>query len=98
MIHYIRNNIDVKNCIIVSPDAGGAKRFVSNPESLRFVSFRRELKADLLLALNLNHRATSIADRLEVDFALFHKERKKANEVVSRPLSFAFSPLARASF
>src|SRR4051812_10443286 len=26
-------------------------------------------------------RATSIADRLEVDFALFHKERKKANEV-----------------
>lgn len=28
MIHYIRNNIDVKNCIIVSPDAGGAKRSV----------------------------------------------------------------------
>ena len=27
------------------------------------------------------HRATSIADRLGVDFALFHKERKKANEV-----------------
>ncbi len=27
------------------------------------------------------HRATSIADRLNVDFALFHKERKKANEV-----------------
>ncbi|RPD62917.1 phosphoribosyl pyrophosphokinase [Lentinus tigrinus ALCF2SS1-7] len=26
-------------------------------------------------------RATSIADRLGVDFALFHKERKKANEV-----------------
>jgi ribose-phosphate pyrophosphokinase len=25
--------------------------------------------------------ATSIADRLNVDFALFHKERKKANEV-----------------
>ena len=25
--------------------------------------------------------ATSIADRLGVDFALFHKERKKANEV-----------------
>ncbi len=27
------------------------------------------------------NRATSIADRLGVDFALFHKERKKANEV-----------------
>ena len=26
-------------------------------------------------------RAASIADRLGVDFALFHKERKKANEV-----------------
>ncbi|KAG6381162.1 hypothetical protein JVT61DRAFT_5563 [Boletus reticuloceps] len=26
-------------------------------------------------------RATSIADRLGVDFALFHKERKKANSV-----------------
>lgn len=51
MVHYIRNNIDVQNCVIVSPDAGGAKR------------------------------ATSIADRLNVDFALFHKERKRANEV-----------------
>lgn len=26
-------------------------------------------------------RVTSIADRLNVDFALIHKERKKANEV-----------------
>ena len=30
---------------------------------------------------DLKLRATSIADRLNVDFALFHKERKKANEV-----------------
>ncbi|OCF31553.1 ribose-phosphate pyrophosphokinase [Kwoniella heveanensis CBS 569] len=51
MIQYMRDHIDVQNCVIVSPDAGGAKR------------------------------ATSIADRLNVDFALFHKERKKANEV-----------------
>lgn len=51
MIQYMRNNIDVHDCVIVSPDAGGAKR------------------------------ATSIADRLNVEFALFHKERKKANEV-----------------
>lgn len=50
-VQYIRQNLDVRNCVIVSPDAGGAKR------------------------------ATSIADRLNLDFALFHKERKKANEV-----------------
>lgn len=28
-----------------------------------------------------NKRATSIADKLDVEFALIHKERKKANEV-----------------
>jgi len=50
-IQYIRTNFDLSNIVIVSPDAGGAKR------------------------------ATSMADRLGVDFALFHKERKKANEV-----------------
>ncbi|KAI9512598.1 phosphoribosyl pyrophosphokinase [Russula earlei] len=51
LILYIRSNFDLSNLVIVSPDAGGAKR------------------------------ATSMADRLGVDFALFHKERKKANEV-----------------
>lgn len=51
MLKYIRDNLDYKNAIIVSPDAGGAKR------------------------------ATAIADRLDLDFALIHKERKKANEV-----------------
>jgi len=52
MIDYIRNHFDdIRDCVIVSPDAGGAKR------------------------------ATSIADRLNIEFALFHKERKKANEV-----------------
>ncbi|XP_036902192.1 ribose-phosphate pyrophosphokinase 2 isoform X1 [Sturnira hondurensis] len=52
VLQWIRENItDWRNCIIVSPDAGGAKR------------------------------VTSIADRLNVDFALIHKERKKANEV-----------------
>ncbi|KAF7969043.1 hypothetical protein HWV62_28439 [Athelia sp. TMB] len=50
-INYIRTNFHVPDVVIVSPDAGGAKR------------------------------ATSMADRLGVDFALFHKERKKANEV-----------------
>ncbi|KAJ7285726.1 ribose-phosphate pyrophosphokinase 3 [Mycena rebaudengoi] len=51
VILYIRTHFNLDNVVIVSPDAGGAKR------------------------------ATSVADRLGVDFALFHKERKKANEV-----------------
>ncbi|OLL22585.1 Ribose-phosphate pyrophosphokinase 2 [Neolecta irregularis DAH-3] len=51
MITYIKEHIDGKNAVIVSPDAGGAKR------------------------------ATAIADRLDLEFALIHKERKRANEV-----------------
>ncbi|KAL5534245.1 hypothetical protein ACEPAG_707 [Sanghuangporus baumii] len=50
-ILHIKTHYNLEDVVIVSPDAGGAKR------------------------------ATSIADRLGVDFALFHKERKKANEV-----------------
>jgi ribose-phosphate pyrophosphokinase len=62
-IKWIRENImhatetnnevnGVKNeCVIVSPDAGGAKR------------------------------ATSMSDRLDVPFALIHKERSRPNEV-----------------
>ena len=46
-----RNIAEWKNSVIVSPDAGGAKR------------------------------VTSIADKLNVGFALIHKERKVANEV-----------------
>jgi ribose-phosphate pyrophosphokinase len=26
LVQYIRENVDVKNAVIVSPDAGGAKR------------------------------------------------------------------------
>merc|ERR1711902_333955 len=49
---WIKENIpERRNSIIVSPDAGGAKR------------------------------VTAIADRLNIEFALIHKERKKANEV-----------------
>jgi len=52
-LRYIRDNIPnyKQTVVMVSPDAGGAKR------------------------------VTSIADKLDVDFALIHKERKKANEV-----------------
>ncbi|KAJ3390142.1 hypothetical protein HDU92_000638 [Lobulomyces angularis] len=52
MLKYIQEKVEnPKNVVIVSPDAGGAKR------------------------------ATAIADKLDVEFALIHKERKKANEV-----------------
>ena len=45
---WIKENVpDWQNCVIVSPDAGGAKR------------------------------VTSLSDKLNVDFALIHKERKK---------------------
>ncbi|XP_045581184.1 ribose-phosphate pyrophosphokinase 1 isoform X1 [Procambarus clarkii] len=57
VLKWIRENIpEWGNAIIVSPDAGGAKR------------------------------VTSIADRLNIEFALIHKERKKANEVASMVL------------
>lgn len=52
VLKWIKENVpNWKQCVVVSPDAGGAKR------------------------------VTSIADRLDVDFALIHKERKRANEV-----------------
>lgn len=51
VLRYIKENLDYSNAVIVSPDAGGAKR------------------------------AASLADRLDLNFALIHKERQKANEV-----------------
>ncbi|KAB2579282.1 Ribose-phosphate pyrophosphokinase [Lasiodiplodia theobromae] len=50
-LRWIREHLPVKECVIVSPDAGGAKR------------------------------ATSIADGLDLGFALIHKERARPNEV-----------------
>jgi ribose-phosphate pyrophosphokinase len=51
VVRYIRENIPCDNAIIVSPDAGGAKR------------------------------AASLADKLDLKLALFHKERQVANKV-----------------
>jgi ribose-phosphate pyrophosphokinase len=57
VLRWIRENVDDwRKAVIVSPDAGGAKR------------------------------VTAIADRLNVDFALIHKERKLANEVAEMVL------------
>lgn len=51
VLNYIKNHTDIQNAILVSPDAGGAKR------------------------------AAALADKLDLNFALIHKERQKANEV-----------------
>lgn len=51
VLRYIKENYCLEDVIIVSPDAGGAKR------------------------------VAGIADKLDVNFALIHKERARANEV-----------------
>lgn len=51
VLNYIRTKTDFDNAILVSPDAGGAKR------------------------------VAALADKLDLNFALIHKERQKANEV-----------------
>ncbi|ODQ81555.1 hypothetical protein BABINDRAFT_165097 [Babjeviella inositovora NRRL Y-12698] len=51
VVRYIKDNLNVKESIIISPDAGGAKR------------------------------AAGLADRLDLNFALIHKERARANEI-----------------
>merc|ERR1712230_300309 len=55
LMHATENHAEIngakEDCVIVSPDAGGAKR------------------------------ATSIADKLDLPFALIHKERSRPNEV-----------------
>ena len=51
VVRYIKENINYEDAIIISPDAGGAKR------------------------------AAGLADCLDLNFALIHKERARANEV-----------------
>lgn len=94
MLRWIRGNLDVKNSVIVSPDAGGAKRYVQ----ILFLSRVRVRKAwtsrsgrngqvepvSQTVSYKLSGydtRATSIADRLDLQFALIHKERARPNEV-----------------
>ncbi len=66
-LRYIRENFNPEDCVIVSPDAGGAKRLVSPFQ-------------DKLLILTCCS-ATSIADHLNTAFALIHKERPRPNVV-----------------
>jgi len=64
--------------VIVSPDAGGAKRFVV--PFFPTLQTRRARGISIEVKLTVN-RATSIADRLDLPFALIHKERARPNEV-----------------
>ena len=67
MLKWIRENIDDwKQSVIVSPDAGGAKRFV-----IHVLSRGSNIISLCHVCL---YRVTAIADRLEVGFALIHKE------------------------
>lgn len=66
---------DLKDAIIVSPDAGGAKRLVKN-----YIG-RPESGIEVYTFFSNPFRASSMAAALDLDFALFHKERKKANEI-----------------
>ena len=80
-LRWIRENLNISECVVVSPDAGGAKRLVLYLFSLdtrdnheKHQKFRQEI-------ILTPHRATSIADRLDLGFALIHKERARPNEV-----------------
>lgn len=72
ILKYIKEMIpNWQTAVIVSPDAGGAKRFQQSYILLPYCIY----------GIYLTLSVTSIADRLNVDFALIHKERKIANEV-----------------
>ncbi len=80
VLKWVKENIpEWRNAVIVSPDAGGAKRVTAIADrsgGCRRGTIFKFLKTTLILFPN----------RLNVDFALIHKERKKANEVASMVL------------
>ncbi|TAQ88205.1 hypothetical protein B7494_g3471 [Chlorociboria aeruginascens] len=84
-LRWIRENLDVKECVVVSPDAGGAKRYFILVPFLRGSPFINPLYINTHIytknSTNISKRATSIADRLDLGFALIHKERARPNEV-----------------
>ncbi len=72
MVKYIQEHIpNYSTAVIVSPDAGGAKRcvYVSVLVVGCFFAFSN-------ISCPALHSVASLADRLKLDFALIHKERK----------------------
>lgn len=88
VLKWIKENIpEWKNSIIVSPDAGGAKRWVNKDKMIKLSEWWiSENRIMWIINYSSSYSVTSIADRLNVEFALIHKERKKANEVASMVL------------
>ena len=80
-LRWIRENLDVGRAVIVSPDAGGAKRYISCLSPFCTSTEKVALYDKVLMTNFSNRRATSIADRLDLGFALIHKERARPNEV-----------------
>ena len=52
-LRYIRENFRPEDCVIVSPDAGGAKRFASSPTSWKRHSNISLAPPRLLITLTL---------------------------------------------
>ncbi|TVY84189.1 Ribose-phosphate pyrophosphokinase [Lachnellula suecica] len=61
-LRWIRENLEVKDCVVVSPDAGGAKRYFP-------------------LSITISTSSFGFRNRLDLGFALIHKERARPNEV-----------------
>jgi len=78
IVTYIKQEVpDWKNAIIVSPDAGGAKRCVFRSHVSRSGSRRAEnggVAADVLTQIC---SATALADQLNLDFALINRKRRR---------------------
>lgn len=77
MVKYIKENINnYEDAVIVSPDAGGAKRC----EWFHMINYLDiyiySSHTTKLCYQNIFRRATAIADKLAMDFALIHKERR----------------------
>lgn len=76
MLKYIQENIpNYQEAVIISPDAGGAKRYVPRQPK----TYALEQSAHVFYFC-LHYSATSIADKLSMDFALIHKERRHAEK------------------
>ena len=97
VIRWISLHIpDYKNAVIVSPDAGGKQFFLLKSKKNKANPFRFrcetvELKSFFFCfsffdEYRCSYSVTAIADRLNIDFALIHKERKRANEIDSMVL------------
>lgn len=54
--------------------------------TLSFAMIRHVHSLLFIFPSSVHFRVTAIADRLNIEFALIHKERKKANEVASMVL------------